>query len=99
MREASLVLIADVRWKAGRMFTTSSSADRINATSSGRTGAPDAISIVASLLGASPFQYVALFGKGLFDSRRRNFQSQIPVAETLPARLHFFQKLRIPDRP
>jgi hypothetical protein len=61
MREASLVLIAEVRWKAGRTFTTSSSAVRINATSSGRKSVP-AISIVASREG--PDVNLTPFGAG-----------------------------------
>jgi hypothetical protein len=80
MREASLVLIAEVRWKAGRMFTTSSSAVRINATSSGRKSAP-AISIVASR--ESPDVNMTPFGAGLFGFRRRNFPSQIQIAKAL----------------
>jgi hypothetical protein len=89
MREASLVLIAEVRWKTGRMVTASSSADRTNATSSGSKGAPDAISIVAFLFGALRFNMSPYSAKVCSKADAGTFNRKLPLRKPYPRRLYF----------
>ena len=84
MREASLVLIAGVRWKAGKMVTASSSADRIKATSAGRKAGPGAISIVASLFGASRFNVLPYPAKVCSIADAGTFNRKFPLRKPCP---------------